>query len=692
MDNKLYKMMNWPEIEGIVFSECDHPHEILGKHTVSGGTLIQCFFPGASKVKLVSSSLKHDEYMEMADEEGFFAYWSSEKNIDSYYYIVSFEQEEVVMEESYAYLPKLEKANIDKFTSGTFYDIYDYFGAHQCTYKEKNGVSFMVYAPNVQRVSVVGDFNNWDGRTHQMSKICDEGIYSIFIPKLRDKDIYKYEIKLTDGTTVIKRDPFSFAVEKYGDHASEIRFDNFFSWSDSKFCAQVLDLNKKNMPLCLGDYSLSNLINLGKSINEISKDITEYIKSYHYKALVIDNVSKELNGTLLSFFSTGALSDSDMKYLVNSLHENNIPVLLTLDLSSFCDDIHGLKRFNGQKLFEDPDDRPIDEKINFNFNNVFVRNYGISVLFYFIRRYHVDGFVLRGTDRTLYLNYNRAPGDHSLNMYGTSENLGGEEFIKHLNSILHKKYPQIITIAGDSLMSNSLTQIPEEGGFGFDYKYDNYFHEKLFEYFSKSEKERLPEYSELINLVVNAFLEDCILIMPRTEYGIDEEKIINAYGNVNEESLRNFRTLLTLFFCLPGRKCLPFTALKNPDIKSLLVALNDFYTYNSALFEYGNEPSGFLWENNLDEERLSISFYRKSSDETLLILCNFSNSIRTLAVKADANEKYTEIFNSNLKDFGGELSLSDDVIIPEIDNSVKKTSYLNIETMPNTIHIFKKLN
>lgn len=685
MDNKLYKMMNWPEIESVIYSECDHPHEILGKHSFYGGTLIQCYFPGAVSVHLVGNDFPFVS-MEEVDEEGFFVYWTNNKSIGDYHFEVTYnDKSKIICEDIYNYLPTLDKNQLDKFNAATFYDIYRYFGAHECTIKDKRGVSFLVYAPDVTRISVVGDFNNWDGRTHQMSKISDIGIFSIFIPELPDNFIYKYEIKLKSGITFLKRDPFSFEVEKEGGHASIYSVEPYFSWSDTKFMSSYSDVDEINCPVSLGEICISDLKSESKTTKEMIEIAANYAKDNHFSALVFDNISKNhQTGNTYCPYCQSDINHNELKNLVNGLHEKNVSVFFTLDLSSFMPDDEGLKGFCGNKKLYESNDYVIDNQITYNYKNTYVRNYLISNVFYYIDVFHADGFVLRGVDRILYLNYKISDDNYEHNIYGGNENPDGEEFIKHINSIIHKKYPEVVTIAGDSLNSNCLTQITEDGGFGFDYKFDNYFHKSVLEYFKSNQNSRNLHYPNLVNLLVNAFCEEYILMMPRAEYGDSEALLIDDYLGSTDEKYSNFRLMMATFFCMPGRKSIPFINIKDKDLKEYICALGNLYNYNPALFELGNSENSFKWLQNMDSAGNTLCFQRFGEKQNLLIVCNFSNVEKDIELSMDKECVFQEIFNSNLCDFGGNLELSAELLNFEDKKVI-------VKAQPLTVHVYTEI-
>lgn len=697
MDNKLYKMMNWPEIESIIYSECDHPHEILGKHSAQAGSLIQCFFPGADKVSIYVKESGITFPMEMADEEGFFAFWINDKDIPLYEYKVEYNDGTVKSyPEFYGNIIKPEKTVFEKLYAGILYDMYEHLGAKETDIKGVRGTSFTVYAPMAERVSVVGDFNGWDGRLCQMSRLGENGIFSIFIPGVLAGALYKYEIKLKNGLTYLKRDPFAFKIEKGHGSACVVSAGEYYPWTDAKFVTAFKGLNTREFPMNLGEINPFMLWEEGMNESSLAEKILNICKSNNYTSVYFNDLSVFENkdncdyGTL-SFFSINEeiMPKNTIKKVINVLHENNIPVLFTLDLSSFNPDIEGLKGFDGRKLFECEDDRPIDNKLTFNFNNKFVRNFLISIAFYYVKAFHADGLVLKGIDRILYLNYKRGDNDFAPNMFGGCENHQGEELIKHLNSILHKKYSDMVTIAADSLYSNTLTSMLDENGFGFDYKFSNSFSSSVIEYFNAEPELRTVHHSEITNILINAFCEEFILSYPSSAFGMNEEKIIQKLPGNSEEKNKQFKLMLAAMYLLPGKKSVPFTCFENDDFSKIYKVLTNLYLNEKSLNELDDSQESFQWLDAIDSEHSTISFVRKGISEKFVVAANFSNEVVNISLKPDEGETYKEIFDTDEKQFGGGYSLSTKVIKPSKAKKTDKTASISLKLAPLSLRVLK---
>ncbi|MCR4679129.1 MAG: alpha amylase C-terminal domain-containing protein [Lachnospiraceae bacterium] len=688
MDNKLYKLMNWPEIESIVYSECDHPQEILGMHSVNGGFLIQAFFPGRDEMSVYSHSSEKYYEMELVDEAGFFAVFVSAKAPFSYEYITkNGSGDEVRFLEVYSYIPKFWLNLKDKLLAGVFYDSYKYFGAHFCERKEVLGTEFMTYAPHAERVSVVGDFNGWDGRAHQMCKIDDSGIFALFIPGVSIGSLYKFEVKLTSGLTFIKRDPFAFSVEKGIGDACRVIEDP--DWERIKI---------KRTPM--GDsFAILNMSLRDAFMNRDKESVTEYIidmvHEYSYDAVLFEDFSYCDNRSVtewgkLSFYSVcpEVCRLKELIEIIDALHKAGIKVLSTIDVSSFLPDDGGLRGYDGTRIFEGDNTETLG-RLSFDFENLYVRNYLISVCDYFVRVLSLDGIAVGGLDRILYLDYGKGEGEWRPNIYGGNESIGGHEFIKHLNSLLHKNYSNICTIARDSMVSNNLTLSLEEDGLGFDFKLHTQFDKDLFNYLKNDYSERKFHHSELTYSPVYIYCEKFILSFMYSDYGKNKERLFNTLPGDTEQKAANMRLALAYLFTHPGRKCLSFSDFTNLKSKVLLKELIELYKNHPALNSLDDESEGFKWVNAIDSEHSVISFERTSGDETFLVVVNFSD--KTLNYKLGVDDgTYKEIFASEQIKFGGMYKLSGRAKESKAAKRGGKPHELTLKLCPLCLHIYEK--
>lgn len=689
MDNKLYKLMNWPEIESIVYSECDHPEKILGMHEAKGGQLIQCFFPHAVSVNVKNLTNSKEYEMEKVDEEGFFAVLCPEKNSFSYEYIV-FDTygKPTVHQEIYRIIPQFWLNLADKLKAGNFYDSYRYFGAHFCERKGILGTEFMVYAPGAVRVSVVGDFNMWDGRINQMCRINELGVFGLFIPGAGTGSLYKYEIKLANGLTFVKRDPYALSLEKGNGDAGRIIEDP--QWEVVKY---------KRTPVSSG-FSILNisLRNFKASLEknaDLANELVKLIKKFGYDSVLFEDLSICTKRDVtqkgkLSFFAVcpEVMRLKDLVGLVDKLHAASVKVLSTIDLSSFIPDNAGLRGFDGTRLFEG-DNTELNNLLTFDFNNPFVRNYLISVCDYFVKALTLDGIAVAGMDRILYLDYGRAEGEYKPNIYGGNESIKGIEFIKDLNEVLHKRYSNVITIAKDSLVSNNLTRPLEEDGLGFDYKIHTQFDKDLFAYLSNDFEERKKHHSELTYSPVYMHCEKFILSYLNEDYGSSETGILSKLPGKVMLKEKGFRLAISYLFMHPGRKCLSQWSLFSDKYVELIRSLISLYKENSVFSGNDDSEDCFEWINAIDSEHSVVSFMRSHNGNEALVVCNFSDCDLNyhLGVKEGV---YKEIFSSDLVKFGGSSRLSGRFRLAKPSKKDGRKFELTINLGALSLHVYEK--
>ncbi len=687
MDNKLYKMMNWPEIESVVYSECKYPQNILGCHEIQGGFLIQAFFPGAESVKVRNLKTEAETLMECVDEEGFFAIHIAGKTAFTYEYLVTEAGQEHVKPEVYGFIPSFWGDLSQKLDAGILYDSYKYFGAHFAERKGILGTEFITYAPNAERVSVVGDFNGWDGRVHQMCCIDERGVFGIFIPGLPVGALYKFEVKLSSGLTYLKRDPFAFELEKgEGDAcvvSTRVKSDRaIYKRTEMPDRFTMLSIgpdelyNTEESTECEGDSLFSKIKEAGCDC-VLFPDITK-----------CDLKAVTDNGTV-SFFATNPslFPVTELSKLVSELHKEGIRVFLTLEPSGFIADNGGLRGYDGTRLFEG-NEKEISGRFSFDWTKPFVRNFLISACDYFVDLLDADGLCIGGTDRILYLDYGKFDGEWLPNIYGGNENLYGIEFLKHLNSILHKRYPGIVTVAKDSMVSNNLTLSLEEGGLGFDYKIHTQFDKDLVRYMNRDINGRKQFYSELTFSPVYIYCERFILSLLNEDYGRSEARLSSGFSFDEDGKRANLRLLLSYMFMHPGRKCLPFTDVKDDKLKVLLQTLSELYKTRD---EFSNDDfsDGFEWVNAVESEQCVVSFLRKSKDKNLLIIANFSDKPLNFRMGLEEGS-YKEIFASEQIKFGGNYKLSGrSKQTSKVRCDGKETS-LSVKLQPFGVHVYEK--
>lgn len=702
MTKKLYKLMDWARIEGVVYSEEDNPHSFLGLTKMLGGYLIQAFFPDAKKVyAVVKTGNDVNEYaMELADDAGFFAVYVSKltgTNKISYFFKVYDKDGNITeVEDPYRFEPTIDEKTLKKFNAGICYDIYNYLGAHVRTINGVRGVSFAVWAPNAVRVSVVGDFNNWDGRLHQMRRLSDSGVFEIFIPGVKPGDIYKYELKLKGAVISLKADPYGFSAQLRPDTASIVADMKSFDFNDKEWVKNRKAV-KSDKPMAIYEVNLSSFTcdeeNEFPNYIEIANELCAYVKETGYTHIEIMPIMEYPLDESLGFQTIGYYAPTkrygepeDFKYLINLMHENGIGVILDWNPANYPKDDHGLITFDGTFLYEHMDKRQglsaDGNRCIYNFGRPEVSNYLIANAMFWINEYHVDGLKINDVAQMIYLDYGKSEGEYIANIYGGNENLEAIEMLKHINSIVEKKGTGAMIIADGRCDYPMMTEKLSKGGLGFSYKWNKGFIKDLTEFMYYDPVYRAPHYDELTLSMVYAYSDNYILPLSHEEAIDAMGTVLNRLPGKADRRYANIRLLMGYMFTHPGKKLI-YNDHKIKDgnegcvkyIKDLL----SLYKKTPALYELDESPEGFEWINNISANENILTFLRKSkSGETLLIVCNFADLLyEKYLVGVPFPGKYKEIFNSDSLSYGGSDSInkrvktSKEVVCDFKDNSIK---------------------
>ena len=702
MTKKLYKLMDWARIEGVVYSEEDNPHEFLGIKKMLGGYLIQCFFPGAKKVSaVVKSGNDAKEYaMELADEEGFFATFVSKfTGIDKvkYYYKVTDKDGTVrEVDDPYRFNPTIDEKTLKLFNSGICYDIYNYLGAHVRTIEGARGVSFAVWAPNAIRVSVVGDFNNWDGRIHQMRRLGDSGVFEIFIPGVKANATYKYEIKFKGSQIALKADPYGNEALLRPDTASVVADMKAFDFTDKEWVKKRKAV-KANEPMAIYEVNLSSFgcdeENAFPNYIEIANELCEYVKETGYTHVELMPVMEYPLDESLGFQTIGYYAPTkrygtpcDFMYFVNHMHENNIGVIIDWTPSCFPKDDHGLSYFDGTCLYEHVDPRqgltPDGQMCIYNYGRPEVANYLIANVLFWINVYHVDGVKVNDVAKTLYLDYGREDGNYVANIYGGNENLEALEMFKHLNSINLKKNTGAMIIADGHGYFPMLTEPLSKGGVGFSYEWNKGFASDISEFMFYDPIYRAAHYDDFTISTVYAYTEKYILPLSHEEALNAGGSVLNRLPGTIDKKYANLRLMMGYQFAHPGKKLIYMDhklSEANNGCVEYIKDLLSLYKKTEALYELDETSDGFEWVNNISANENIISFLRKSkSGDMLLVVCNFADlAYEKYDIGVPFAGKYKELLNSDDEKYGGtgiinkRVKASKEVARDFRDNSIK---------------------
>lgn len=677
MTNKLYKLMNWADIEEVIYAESDNPHRILGPHKSGTKTLVQAYFPGAESVNI--HYLRDDKRvrMEVADEDGFFAALVIGATKD-YEYEVTYPKTEkdwraktLFLGEPYRFDPLITAEDEGRFGKGIHYSIYELLGAHPMTLDGVKGTYFAVWAPNAMRVSVVGELNDWDGRMYQMRKLPTSGIFEIFLPGVKAGDAYLYEIKEKNGRIHRKADPYATAMKLDPTPVSVVCDIDSFEWNDMDFVEEhALRCAEDPMSVyevCLSDYTAKD----GTPMNyrEIAAALVDEGKRGGYTHVELLPIMEYLDDATRGFGTIGYYaptsrygSSSDFAYLVGELHREGIGVILDWTPAHFPKDELGLARFDGTCLYEHEDPRqgihPIWGTCLYNYGRPEVSNFLIANALFWTVRYHVDGIRMDGVASMLYLDYGKQNGGWIPNLYGGNENLDAIEWMKHLNSILKKTAPGTITASEGSSLYPQMTASLSEGGLGFDLKQNKGFATDLLDYLHYDPIYRSAHHRELTLSMVYAYTEHFELALSHEELPKGMDSMYELLPGDEEQKKAAMRLAVAYLFTHPGKKLL-YTgkgsfAGRGED-ETLIHDLNQLYQGNPALYALDGDSKGFEWLNNLSANENMVSFVRhgKEPEELLVVVANFSGAPTELRTGVPYEGRYKEILNTDDKKYGG---------------------------------------
>ncbi|MDL2301230.1 1,4-alpha-glucan branching protein GlgB [Lachnospiraceae bacterium OttesenSCG-928-D06] len=704
MNKKLYKLMNWPKIEEIIYSECDNPHELLGPHKQGSQTLIQAFFPDAVEVTLVPRCGKETK-MEMADDAGYFAQLIPDKLTDGYWYKVVYGDGKIkTLRDAYRHSPRITQSDTQKFKNGIHYTIYEKLGAHPCSLDGEEGTYFAVWAPGAQRISVVGDFNNWDGRVHQMRRLWDSGIFEIFIPGAMSGSFYKFELKLPGGLTYLKADPYGNAAQKRPDTASVIVDISDFQWEDETFLKNRKNFQTGNAPISIYELYLGSFMEAKEgedyaNYRDIAPKLISYVKKMGYTHVELMPVMEHpFDGSwgyqVIGYYAPTARygSPEDFMYFMNELHKAGIGVILDWVPAHFPRDTHGLAQFDGTCLYEHLDKRqgfhPHWGTLIYNYGRAEVSNYLIANALFWVEKYHADGIRMDAVASMLYLDYGKNDGEWVANMYGGHENLEAIEFMKHLNSIMKKRNEGVLSIAEESTAFPMVTGDLKKGSLGFDLKWNMGFMNDYLNYIQYDPYFRSHHHAELTFSMIYAYSEKFITVFSHDEVVHGKGTLAGKMPGDEEAKMANLRLTYGYIMTHPGKKLLfmgqdigewkewneerlvEFSLTedkKHEGISLLIQDLNHLYRNNKALYELDDVSDGFTWMNEISANDCYVTYVRKGKnpEDTLLIVANFSGIMQEITTGVPYDGKYKEILNTDASKYGGSNVVNKRMIICE---------------------------
>ncbi len=697
------------------------PHHFLGLHpSFNRHKVIRLYRPGAQEVyiqvqgKTVGARKIHDAGI-------FDLVVDHSLQFDEY---KVYHQNGLLAEDPYAFLPFWGDMDSHLFNKGVHYELYRVLGAHLAEHQGVKGVKFAVWAPSAMRVALVGDFNFWDGRVNPMRSMGNSGVWDLFVPGLKEGERYKFEIKTQQGDLLVKADPFANASELRPMTASVVSNVDAYQWGDQEWIELRTQNKNLSQPLNiyevhLGSWKLSH----GHHFNfrEIAVDLASYCKTMGYTHVellpVLEHPLDESWGYQVSgFFAVTSRygTPEDFQFFVDFLHQNQIGVILDWVPGHFPSDDFALMKFDGTALYEHEDPRqgfhPHWNTLIFNYGRHEVSNFLIASALFWCDQMHIDGLRVDAVASVLYLDYGRDFGNWIPNRYGGNENIEAIEFIKHMNSVLHKKFPGILTIAEESTSFAGVTRNVEWDGLGFDFKWNMGWMNDTLRYFHKDPIFRRYHHNDLTFGLLYAFSEHFILVLSHDEVVHGKGSLLSKMPGDYWQKFANLRLLVTYMICQPGKKMLfmggelgqfnewwvkeeiHWHLLQYPShahVQQLVKSINHFYLNHPPLWERDFDFTGFEWVNFSDVDN-SVICYRRKGNTPYELLCvhHFTPNFQPLYYIYLPNIlSIEEVFNSDDTSFGG--SGKKNAHVEMCTDTSGAVTGINIQLAPLATMIFK---
>ncbi|WP_122467110.1 1,4-alpha-glucan branching protein GlgB [Pseudomonas viridiflava] len=683
------------DMDALIRAEHRDPFSILGPHGDGGsGQFVRAYLPGALSVRLLAPDDGRElGELEMSDVPGFFI--GHLEHAQPYQLKINWAGGEQITEDPYSYGPLLGEMDLYLFAEGNHRDLSSCLGAQVTNVGGVDGVRFAVWAPNARRVSVVGSFNNWDGRRHPMRLRHPTGVWEIFVPRLQPGEVYKYEILGPHGILPLKCDPMALSTTLPPDTASKVSAPLQFNWNDNHWMDSRASLHDVSAPLSIyelhaGSWQMEqNEEGEWRQYNwrELADRLIPYIEELGFTHIELMPIMEHPFGgswgyQLLAQFAPTARygSPEDFAAFVDACHQAGIGVILDWVPAHFPTDTHGLAQFDGTALYEYADPKEGFHQdwdtLIYNLGRTEVHGFMLASALHWLKHYHIDGLRVDAVASMLYRDYSRKAGEWVPNRFGGRENLEAIDFLRHLNDVVALEAPGTMVIAEESTAWPGVSQPTQQGGLGFNYKWNmGWMHDSLH-YMEQDPIHREHHHGELSFGLMYAWSERFILPISHDEVVHGKHSLIDKMPGDRWQKFANLRAYLTFMWTHPGKKLLfmgcefgqwrewnhdeqlDWYLLQYADhigVKKLVSDLNRIYREEKALHERDAEPMGFQWLIGDDKTNSVYAYLRWSKEgEPLLVVANMTPVPRMdYRIGVPFDGKWVELLNSDAEMYAG---------------------------------------
>jgi 1,4-alpha-glucan branching enzyme len=714
------------EIDKIIKSEHHDPFRVLGFHLLDKeypSSVIRSFQPHAEQMWLLTDGRKREMYK--TRQEGLFEIVLPEvaEPFDYLFEARFYDDTLHTFMDPYRFLPQLSSYDQYLFNNGTNYELYKKLGSRLTEIEGVKGVIFRVWAPNARRVSVLGNFNYWDGRVHQMRILGSSGIWELFIPDISEGEPYKYEIKTMEALLLEKSDPFQVLGELRPKTASIIWGIEGYQWQDHDWMQRRHEKNSYDKPVSIYEVHLASWRRDPNdpvrilSFGELAESLIPYVKEMGFTHIELMPIMEHPLDESWGYQVTGYFSVSsrhgtpqDFMEFIDRCHHHGIGVILDWVPSHFPSDGHGLRRFDGTALYEHEDPRqgyhPEWGTMIFNYGRKEVQNFLIANALFWFDLFHIDGLRVDAVASMLYLDYARHGEDWIPNPYGGRENIEAIEFLKHLNSVVYGNFPSIMMIAEESTSFFGVSKPANWGGLGFGYKWNMGWMNDTLGFFSKEPLFRKYHHNALTFSLLYAFTENFILALSHDEVVHGKRSLLEKMPGDLWQKFANLRLLYLYMWTHPGKKLLfmggEFGQYSewyckvsldwhlteqhqlHRQMQNFVMKLNQLYKNTAALWDLDFSGDGFQCLDFKDVDNSILTFARIGKDpaDFVVVLLNFSPQVHhhyKLGVLSPGT--YEEIFCSDFTQFGGS-NVVNPMPMPSVDEPFGEAPHHILVSVP----------
>jgi len=676
-----------PDLQKLVNGTHRDPFAVLGRHSENGGLIVRVLLPHAETVTIAEGG----HTLQRIEGTDIFEWRGAASDVPERYRLIwrDDQQREHIAHDPYCYPPQLSDFDLHLFGEGKHWHAHRLLGARVHEADGAAGVLFSVWAPSAERVSVVGDFNCWDGRCHPM-RVHGNGVWELFIPDLLPGVGYKYEVRAKNSDIFLKSDPFSRRFEVRPKTASIVEPPSTFQWGDEKWLKERATFDWQHEPMSIYEVHLGSWQRgpEGEMLNyrELAPRLVEHAKSLGFTHIELMPITEHPYDKSWGYQTTGYYaptsrfgSPDDFRWFVDYCHESGVGVILDWVPAHFPKDAHGLARFDGTALYEHEDPR-LGEHLDwstliFNFGRYEVKNFLISSALFWLEEFHVDGLRVDAVASMLYLDYSRKEGEWIPNRYGGRENLDAIEFMRELNEVTHHQVPGVLIMAEESTSWPQVTKPTYVGGLGFDLKWNMGWMNDTLCYMEKEPIHRQYHQGEITFSMLYAFTENFLLPFSHDEVVHGKHSMLYKMPGDEWQRFANLRLLYVYMFTHPGKKLLfmgsefgqgrewDSTAVldwyvrdypNHQGVERLVRDLNALYRAEAALHKLDFDWQGFEWIDCHDAQNSILVYLRRSGEDLVVVGINFTPVPReNYRIGVPAAGTYGEMLNSDATDYAG---------------------------------------